>query len=160
MAANVVSVQPSRTYSRYWVLRIAPGRYYQSGGFTVNAGQVSVGNIYSRRRSSTSVDRVHAVVLVLVRLRRGDWRVLLVNASNQVLIRTSAIFFSDADLKGLANDLACEFRKEDFRSYRKLDEHYPGSLGHKWERFPTLTGFVLGLAIVAVVLLVVLLIHA
>ena len=135
------------------VLRVAPKRYYETGGCRVHDGQVSVGDVWTTKVRRVQASDVAAVVCVRLFLGRGDWRVLLVNSQDRVLVRTTGIFYSDDALAKLAASLGCEYRREDFRSIRKLDKKYPGALG-TWERHPYLIGLLGGVVLVGLMLLI------
>ncbi len=67
---------------------------------------------------------------------------LLVDVNHRVLLHTTGLFYSDEQLKRLASALACDFRREDFSSYRKLADRYPGSV-RRWERHIVVVSIIL-----------------
>lgn len=119
---------PDRSLSRVALLwKVARRGYFARGGFLVSADDVCVVPRIRRRRCSPRAT-VAGVVLTHVPSRTDDWRVLVVDDHDRVLVQDSALFYDDPGVDRLAQALEVSTRHQSFRRFRDLAKAFPGAL--------------------------------
>lgn len=155
-----VVVRPRRDFSRAALVRVQPRRYYDEGGFEVHDDRLVVRRTLAGKDVELYRSSVRAVVCAFTRYRQGDWRVLVVGDRGAVLARVWGPFYADEDLQRLADALGVPYRREDFASYARLMDSYPGALRYRWERHPSLAGFAFGIILCLGLAVVIAVAHA
>jgi hypothetical protein len=153
---DATRVRPVRADARRVIIPVARRKYFQDGGFTVTADRIQL-QARSGRISNVSMSDVASVNLT--HSDRGDTRVLLAREDGSVLAQDSGYWYSDTALTRLASAAGCKFVDDPYRSLAALERAHPGTLRYRWERHPVLTGFVLGLVILGLALLLAVLIR-
>ena len=127
-ALVTAALRPQRSVCREpFVLKVAQRGYFESGGFTAQGDQLTVRPAFGRERSAP-VARVAALVRTKTYARTTLWQVLFVDANNDVLLKDSALFYTDEGLAHFAQKIGVSSLQQTFDDPKALHRAYPGAV--------------------------------